>query len=93
MVIMMAIAATLTAVTIGCVTRAWAASSRGAATAFTAICLDGRAGHGAKGAEHAAIARVGAQQHTTAFALVEILAGIGWHCLGRLEPAMRAGER
>ena len=37
--------------------------------------------HGAKGAEHAAIARVGAQQHTTAFALVEELACVRRHRL------------
>lgn len=69
---------------------------RGSATAAPiigtlALKLDRRAGDRTKRAEHAAISRFRAQQRATALALVEELAGIGWHFLGLSIAALWAG--
>ena len=61
------------------------------ANAF-AVLLDGRARHGAIGAEHAAVTRLRFQPSAAAVAAVEELAGIGWHGLEGSVAAGRTGE-
>jgi hypothetical protein len=51
-----------------------------------------RTGHGAIGAEHAAVTGLGAQQRVAACTLMKIDAGICWHGLGLLVPALRTGQ-
>src|SRR3989344_2704670 len=55
--------------------------------------LDGRTGHVRIRAEDAAVARLGLEEDAAALAVVEVLAGVGRHGLGRLVAAMRTGER
>src|SRR5215472_17721764 len=52
-----------------------------------------RTRHRSVGAEHAAIARLGAQEFAAARTFVEILARIGRHGLGLRRTAGRAGDR
>jgi hypothetical protein len=66
--------------------------SRSAAAAFP-FQLYRRAGHGAIGAEHAAVARLWLQQRMAMLALVEPLAGIGRHRLCLDETALGTGQR
>ena len=54
--------------------------------------LDGRAGHGAVGAVHAAIAGQRLEYRVAAGAFVEPLAGVGRHLLGLRVLADGAGE-
>ena len=54
--------------------------------------LNWRAGHAPIGAEHAAIPGFGFQDRLAAFAVIEELARVRRHALGRLMPAFRAGD-
>ena len=54
--------------------------------------LQRRAFDVAEAAKNAAIARKRFQDFTAAFAVVEKLAGIGWHGLNFAVPAFRAGQ-
>jgi len=54
--------------------------------------LDGRTRHGAVGAEHAAVTRLGTQQRAAAGAFIKILASVGWHRLRLRRTAARAGD-
>ena len=60
--------------------------------ATSARLLDGRASYGPIGAEDAAVARFRLQQHAAAAAVVEELAGVRRHSLGRLVAAVRTGN-
>jgi hypothetical protein len=55
--------------------------------------LDHRTRDGAEGAEHAAIAPVRAQHCPASGAVVEKLAGVGWHRLDLRHAAQRADDR
>ncbi len=61
-------------------------------TSLLAILLDRRARHGPVRTEHAAIARLGLKAGSAALAVVEKLAGIGWHRFNRGVGAMGAGD-
>lgn len=52
--------------------------------------LDRRAGNSAERAEDAAVARVRAKHRAAALAVIEKLAGVGWHRFGLDVPALRA---
>jgi hypothetical protein len=54
--------------------------------------LNRRALHGTKGAEYAAVTRIGAQQSLAVTALVEELAGVSRHGLLFGEATMRADQ-
>jgi len=60
--------------------------------ATNARLLDGWASYGPIGAEDAAVARFRLQQHAAAAAVVEELAGVRRHSLGRLVAAVRTGN-
>lgn len=66
--------------------------SRAAGRRLAALAgfLDRRTGHVTEGAEHAAVARIRAQERAAAGALVEELAGVGRHRLRRLMAAVGA---
>ena len=63
-----------------------------AATAARALCLNGRARHGAVGAIHAAVARQRLEHRVAVRTLVEPLAGVGGHLFGLRVLAGRAGQ-
>ena len=63
----------------------------GTTLAFAAF-LNRRTGHRAIGAEHAAIAGQRLELLSATSADIKELAGIGRHWLGRLKPALRAGQ-
>jgi hypothetical protein len=58
----------------------------------TLISLNWRTRHRPIRAEHAAIARLRFEPFTAALAVIEKLAGVRGHCLGRLMTAMLTGQ-
>ena len=57
------------------------------------VLLDRWAWHRAVGAEHAAVARERLEPRSATLAVIEQLASVGGHSLGRLMTAFRTGER
>ena len=69
-----------------------AASLSIARRAAAAIALDRRTRNRAIGAEYATIASEGLKPHPAAFAVIEELAGVGWHRLDGLMAARGASQ-
>jgi hypothetical protein len=68
-------------------------SRRSTATALLTLSLDRRTRNGSERAEHTTLAGLPPKDGTAALALIEILAGVGWHCFGRFEAADWTGNR
>lgn len=64
-----------------------------AASGIRSLKLYGRARHRRVGAENTTIASFWSQNHPAACAIIEKLAGIGWHNLGLCGAASRTGDR